>query len=216
MSMPEIDYSEVMGKKVECPEQCGMCCLCQPEVLPQEVPFFRTNHPKSLIRSKSQDRHFCLTMKKGHGSCGFLNGRRCDIYPDRPTFCRQFPYHFYVSDKIHVELDLSCRGAWTGKGNDAAEEARQLAEASEKRLEKALKEATSVYRDFYSICRDAGVMSDVSMIRMALSMNLDITGASGTGNTGASGTGATSSAGGGGAHNNMPPYLAVYMWKRTA
>lgn len=42
------------------------------------------------------------------------------------------------------------------------------------------------------------------------------TGASGTGQTGASGTGATSSTGGGGGHNNMPPYLAVYMWKRTA
>lgn len=28
--------------------------------------------------------------------------------------------------------------------------------------------------------------------------------------------GRSSSVGGGAAHNNMPPYLAVYMWKRTA
>ena len=34
--------------------------------------------------------------------------------------------------------------------------------------------------------------------------------------SGASGTGATGFTGGDVAHNNMPPYLAVYMWRRTA
>lgn len=39
-------------------------------------------------------------------------------------------------------------------------------------------------------------------------------------NTGSGGahahSGTTNGAGGGGKHNNMPPYLTVYMWKRTA
>ena len=168
----EVDYSDVAGKKAECPEGCGMCCLCQPEVLPEERNFFRTKYPKMMVKSKCADQHFALAMKKGKGSCVFLNGRKCDIYQNRTTYCRQFPYHFYVSDRIKVELDLSCRGVWTGEGNDAEEEARALAQASERRLTNTLKEATSVYKEFYSICKETGVMCDVSQLRMSVSENL--------------------------------------------
>ncbi len=168
----EIDYSEVTGKKVECPPQCGMCCLCQPEVLPEERNFFRTKYPKCLVKSKCEDQHFALAMKKGKGSCVFLNGRRCDIYQNRTTFCRQFPFHFYVSDRVRVELDLSCRGVWSGNGTDAVAEARSLAEASERRISMALKEASAVYRDFFSICRETGVMCDPSELRMSVSENI--------------------------------------------
>lgn len=42
------------------------------------------------------------------------------------------------------------------------------------------------------------------------------TGSAGTGNTGAAGTGNTGATGSGNAVNIMPPFLSVYMWKRTA
>lgn len=168
----EIDYSEVLGKKADCPEGCGMCCLCQPEVLPEERNFFRTKYPKNLVKSKTEDQHFALAMKKGKGSCAFLNGRKCDIYQNRTTFCKQFPFHFYVSDRIRVEMDLSCRGVWTCTGGDAMEQAKELAEASERRLSMALKEASAVYREFYSICKETGVMCDPSQLRMSVSENV--------------------------------------------
>lgn len=172
MALPEIDYSEVTGKKIGCPDDCGICCLCQPEILPQEMGFFRKNHPTAVTTVKVPHRHFCVKMKKGYGPCTLLRDRRCTIYPDRPTFCRQFPFHFYVGDRISVELDLSCRGAWIEGDVDAVAEAQALAARSERRLVSALQEASRVYRDFHAICKDAGVGSDISAIRMSLSANL--------------------------------------------
>ena len=169
----EVDYSEVAGKKAECIDGCGMCCLCQPEVLPQERQFFRKNHPECLVRSRGPDQYLALALKKGRGSCVFLNEcRRCQIYDHRTTYCKQFPYHLYVSDHVKVELDMSCRGLWTGKGVDALSEAKQMVAAADDRLKQAVKEASAVYREFYENARAAGVMADSSMLRMTVSEHL--------------------------------------------
>ncbi len=168
----EIDYSEIAGRSIECPPECGMCCLCQPEVLVDERAFFRREYPDKLVKSRGPEPYTALALKKGRGSCVFLEGRRCTIYANRPTFCRQYPFHLYASDRLQVELDLSCRGAWTGKGSSAMDEARILVDGAQKRIKEAMEESKAVYSRFYGICREAGVMADPSGLRMSVSENI--------------------------------------------
>ena len=163
----------MQGKKAECPEGCGLCCLCQPEVLVEERHFFEKNHSKNLVRSRSTEAYLALALKKGMGSCVFLKGRRCSVYENRPTYCRQFPYHIYVGDTIKVELDLSCRGVWSGKGVDAEAEAKDIVLRADSRIKKAVKEAGEVYSEFYHNCKEAGVIGNPSAIRSSVSENLD-------------------------------------------
>ncbi|NLL94904.1 MAG: YkgJ family cysteine cluster protein [Thermoplasmatales archaeon] len=170
----EIDYSGVDGFTVDCLPGCGLCCLCQPEVLPLERAYFRKNHPKAMVRSRTSPGGFALALKKGRGSCVFLDGRKCGIYENRPTFCRQFPFHFYSGDRISVELDHSCRGVWQGSGADAGIEARALARDSMDRLRSALSQSAPVYGEFREICEDAGIWEDPSLARAQVSDNLGL------------------------------------------
>ena len=170
----EVDYSEIAGRRVSCPEQCGMCCLCQPEVLPEERPFFKKNYPQFLVRTKGPQPYSALALKKGCGSCVFLEGRRCKVYDHRTAYCRQFPYHIYASDRIKVELDLSCRGAWDNTGSDALTEAKALVKAADQRIEQALAESKEVYREFFANCKEAGVYQDPSMLRMTVAENVSM------------------------------------------
>ncbi len=167
-----VDYSEVKGKLVECFPECGMCCLCQPEVLPDERDFFKSNYPKSVVKTRPPESYIGLALKKGRGSCVFLNGRKCDVYANRPAFCRQFPFHIYAGEKISVELDLSCRGAWSGNGTDAEAEAKILVEAAKSRIVPAFRESRQVYEEFYKNCMNAGIMGDHTAIRSAVSVSL--------------------------------------------
>ncbi|AGI48252.1 putative Fe-S-cluster oxidoreductase [Thermoplasmatales archaeon BRNA1] len=168
-----VDYSEVSGRKAECIDGCGMCCLCQPEILPEERPFFKKNHPDCIEKSRGPEHYTAIKLKNDRGSCVFLNEcRRCKVYDHRTAYCRQFPYHIYVSDHVKVELDLSCRGVWTGKGADAMAEAKALVANADARIREALPQARDIYSQFYSFAREAGVMADTSMLRMTVSESL--------------------------------------------
>lgn len=170
----KVDYSLVSGKRMECIDGCGMCCLCQPEVLPEERPFFRKNHPDCLVTSRAPHRYTALAMKKGKGSCVFLNDeRRCRVYQHRTAFCRQYPYHIYVSEKVEIEADLSCRGFWIEGGADAETEARELVAAADSRIRGILGDARSVYREFCQNAQEAGVWKDPQTLRAMVSECID-------------------------------------------
>ena len=115
----QVDLSELEGRNFTCTDGCGLCCLCQPELLPNEEKLFRSKFPEMVVLKNEPHRHYAMAMKKGMGSCAFLNDRRCKVYNERPHFCREFPFHIHVGMRAQVQLDLSCRGAWVNDGEDA-------------------------------------------------------------------------------------------------
>jgi len=127
----EIDTSEVEKYSLECLEGCALCCLCQAELVADENEFF-SNDPKlcpgvtdRTIFGLETGNSF-LKLKDDRGSCFFLEGRRCTIYRYRPIYCRLFPVHIYVGDRVQLVANLSCRGLnENGKGISGAKLAEE-------------------------------------------------------------------------------------------
>jgi hypothetical protein len=142
-------------------------------LLESEVPFFRRNFPQRLVTRRSPHRHTALALKKGCGPCTFLDDGRCSIYADRPHYCRQFPFHVHLLDRVQVSLDLSCRGAWMGKGDDATALALELVTGNERALRSGLEEARSVHRQFLVNCREAGIDPSAKDLRLRFESLLD-------------------------------------------
>lgn len=153
----EIDLSEVEGRKFDCIEDCQLCCLCPPEIVDKEEDIFQSKYSEFISIINEPHRHHALSLKKGIGPCVFLEEGKCKIYDHRPHFCRQYPFHLHVGERVQVSLDLSCRGIWSEAGQAAEEIAQRQVDRNMEKIEEIIDDTRKTYHKFYENCREAGV-----------------------------------------------------------
>lgn len=175
--MVEIDTSELKGRWFKCIDGCGLCCLCQPELLPAELRTFKEKPglAGSIVRSDGDRARRSIAMLRNGGPCVLLKERRCTIYRERPHFCRQFPVHTHLMWRIQLTPDYSCRGIWRedwGGEKDGFVDLEQygldeLHRYSGEKLESELNEANEVFEEFRQNSIDNGVWKDAGELRLA-------------------------------------------------
>ncbi len=167
----EVDLSELTGRTYECIDGCALCCLCQPELLPDEEEAFG-NVPE--LMQGVTDKHIspevrgaAIRLKGSHGACHFLSDKRCTIYDHRPHFCRSFPLNVFVGWRVQVNVNLSCRGVGL-PGEDLEPLGRALVEDYDgDRLREEVRSSKAVFDEFVRNARDASVAQSFPSVREA-------------------------------------------------
>mgnify|MGYP002387411688 CR=1 FL=1 len=170
---PEVDLSEVDGLTYTCLDGCALCCLCQPELLPEEERAFRSD---PSLSAGIAERHIssdvdgaAIRLQGAHGACHFLRQRRCSIYPRRPHYCRAFPLSVFSGWRIQLNANLSCRGIGL-PGEDLAASGRALLDGfGREGLADELQASKEVFVEFSRNTRDAKVAQSVPSVRDAAS-----------------------------------------------
>lgn len=165
------DLSELDGLTYACVDGCALCCLCQPELLPDEERRFRQD-PE--LAKGIADRHIspdvegaAIGLQGEHGACHFLRGLRCSIYGSRPHYCRAFPLSVFAGWRIQINANLSCRGiGLPGEDLRAAGE-ELLVKLSARSLSEELADSRRVFDEFTANTRDAKVAQSVPSLRAA-------------------------------------------------
>ena len=167
----DIDFSELEGRSYSCIDGCALCCLCQPELLPNEERKFR-NDPR-LIEAIS-GKHIspdvmgaAIRLRGEHGACYFLDKKRCRIYADRPHFCRSFPISVFVGWRVQLNVNLSCRGIGL-TGEPLRRLGQEIMTGFDVRtLYDEFSSARRVFFDFNSNMREARIAQSVQSVREA-------------------------------------------------
>ncbi len=115
----EIDLSLLQGLRFTCLEGCGYCCLFQPDVAEDEKKRLEEIGLSWAVTKSHFSGFPALKLQGNGGACTFLKGKRCQIYEDRPHFCREFPFHIYLGERVQVIPNLSCRGLWLNENGGA-------------------------------------------------------------------------------------------------
>ena len=159
----EMDISELAGKSYKCIDRCGVCCLCQPELLPDEIkafeadPSLKTGLVRRPIAGEGSEIRTQLDLQGGCGACVFMKDRGCSIYDKRTHFCRQYPVHIHSMRRIQLNANLSCRGVTPG-GASLLKFALELLKATPvERLENGLAKTSKDAAEFDGLCHDADV-----------------------------------------------------------
>jgi Fe-S-cluster containining protein len=168
----ETDLSELSGKSYRCIDGCALCCLCQPELLPDEERVFRA---EPSLAAGVADSHIssdvdgaAISLRGRHGACYFLkDDRRCVIYGRRPHYCRTFPLNVFVGWRVQVNANLSCRGIGLAGENLESNARELLAEHGADRLSREVASASDVFTQFVRNSRDAGVAQSFTSVRDA-------------------------------------------------
>ena len=167
----EVDYSEVEGRTYRCVDGCALCCLCQPELLPDEEARFRKDQRLAEGIAEShispEVKGAAIKLRGAHGSCHFLRNKRCTIYQDRPHFCRAFPISVFVGWRVQLNANLSCRGMGL-EGEKLGDLARSIvSEYGQERLVSEVAAAKSVFTEFVRNTRDTWTAQSFSSVRGA-------------------------------------------------
>ncbi len=181
--MVEIDTSELKGKWFKCIDGCGLCCLCQPELLPPELKSFRRDPALSgfVARSMHDPSKRSIAMLKNGGPCALLRDRKCTIYSKRPHFCRQFPVHTHLMWRIQLTPDYSCRGiwreGWAARSDGFVDLEKygldELHFYTEERLEAELRDARNVFDEFRENAIEEDVWTEIERVREKASSLID-------------------------------------------
>ncbi len=99
--------------KFKCLPGCSLCCHYKVYLLPDDVERIKriVKSDNFWIKDSAQEERAVGYLKRRKGFCIFLNKKRlCSIYPQRPLYCRLYPFIKEVYFHSEIDVDLSCPG----------------------------------------------------------------------------------------------------------